>query len=410
MNALKVGHQRLVLRIWYGGSSWWNLHRNTNPIDLARKEIMGYQIAHTAFFINTKERNYHPRIPRVIYFDDDTSQQSSLQPPWAVLEYVGPDSLYLKESCVDTTYFDGMIKVRKEFGFDEPHPRWGRVPTDQSLQYSRLILHQVMIPLHYQTTRIKRNNLDQKVADVDHNQHHQQQQEQQQQQQQQGDVHTYFSMIRLYRDAYISMMKNLSTATVSNDIHKLSNNQSGSPRMKDCLERLNQLLIVLESNVAAVNTLPPALVHMDLQPQNLIFCKSDDESKNNGNDNTISIFSVLDWEDTGWADLRFDLLLLCRKVCSNRNQAENIWSEYETSMNMMVAAQQQQQQNPVSLGLIDPWLQLETVHSITTMLLQSMDLLNGGRNPWETKTDLWGKLEREFIRWDNKHCDGIDDE
>lgn len=27
-----------------------------------------------------------------------------------------------------------------------------------------------------------------------------------------------------------------------------------------------------------------------------------------------------------------------------------------------------------------------------------MDLLGGGRSPWETKPDLWGKIEREFSR------------
>jgi hypothetical protein len=32
------------------------------------------------------------------------------------------------------------------------------------------------------------------------------------------------------------------------------------------------------------------------------------------------------------------------------------------------------------------------------LLLQSMDLLGGGRSPWETKPDLWGKIQREFCR------------
>jgi thiamine kinase-like enzyme len=390
-NALKVGNYHLVLRIWYGGSSWWNLHRNTNPIGLATKEVMGYRVAYTAFVKNNQSTisSNNPRIPRVVYFHENATQQSDL--PWAVLEYVGPNSMFLKESKVDTTtYFDTMIKVRKEFGFDEPHPRWGRVPIHQSLQYSQLILHRVMIPLHYQTAIINRIRTCPKDDDGNDQQH-------------QDIVHTYSSMVNLYRDAYNSMVKSLSSWNSHNDNERrISNNHSRPNRMKECLDRLDQLLMVLESNASSIEDLPPVLVHMDLQPQNLIFCQS---SKKGDDDQGTSIFSVLDWEDTGWADPRFDLLLLCRKVCSNRNQAESIWSEYEASRTTAQHQHQQYHHHQISLGPIDPWLQLETVHSITTMLLQSMDLLNGGRNPWETKTDLWGKLEREFLRWDSKHYD-----
>jgi hypothetical protein len=53
-----------------------------------------------------------------------------------------------------------------------------------------------------------------------------------------------------------------------------------------------------------------------------------------------------------------------------------------------------------TLGPIESWLQLESAHSIITLLLQSMDLLSGGRNPWESNNDLIGKLERECLRWE----------
>ena len=43
-------------------------------------------------------------------------------------------------------------------------------------------------------------------------------------------------------------------------------------------------------------------------------------------------------------------------------------------------------------------LKLETVHSLCTLLLQAMDLLGGGRSPWETKPDLLGKDNRERRR------------
>ena len=50
------------------------------------------------------------------------------------------------------------------------------------------------------------------------------------------------------------------------------------------------------------------------------------------------------------------------------------------------------------VGPIEPWLRLETVHSLCTLLLQAMDFLGGGRSPWETKPDLWGKIDRERQR------------
>jgi hypothetical protein len=52
----------------------------------------------------------------------------------------------------------------------------------------------------------------------------------------------------------------------------------------------------------------------------------------------------------------------------------------------------------VDLGDIEPWLKLETVHSLTTLVMQSMNLLGGGRNGWENKPDLDQKIQREFAR------------
>jgi thiamine kinase-like enzyme len=110
---------------------------------------------------------------------------------------------------------------------------------------------------------------------------------------------------------------------------------------------------------------------MDCQPQNLIHFSK------------WRIASVLDWEEACYADPRFELLLLSRKVCASREQADVLWRTYEQEMNK-------------NIGPIEAWLKLEAVHSLTTSLLQSMDL--GGRSPWETKPDLLGKMEREFHR------------
>jgi aminoglycoside phosphotransferase (APT) family kinase protein len=86
---------------------------------------------------------------------------------------------------------------------------------------------------------------------------------------------------------------------------------------------------------------------MDCQPQNMIFYRSESETH---------VSSVLDWEEAAYADPRFELILLGRKVCANREQADIIWKTYEDECQ--------------TLGDIEPWLRLETLHSIITLVLQ----------------------------------------
>jgi thiamine kinase-like enzyme len=133
---------------------------------------------------------------------------------------------------------------------------------------------------------------------------------------------------------------------------------------------------------------------MDCQPQNLLFARPKEKRQ-------PLIVSVLDWEEAAFADPRFELLLICRKVCANRSQADQVWKTYQEELPQPC------------LGSIEPWLKLESVHSLTTLLLQSMDLLGGGRSPWETKPDLWGKIQREFCRlasggWDFCNTDALE--
>jgi thiamine kinase-like enzyme len=87
--------------------------------------------------------------------------------------------------------------------------------------------------------------------------------------------------------------------------------------------------------------LPPVLVHMDCQPQNLLFARAKDKRR-------PLIVSVLDWEEAAFADPRFELLLICRKVCANRSQADQVWKTYREELPQP------------NLGPIEPWLKLET--------------------------------------------------
>jgi hypothetical protein len=109
--------------------------------------------------------------------------------------------------------------------------------------------------------------------------------------------------------------------------------------------------------------------------------------------NIPRITSILDWEESCYADPRFELLLLCRKVVANRKQADSLWSYYSKYLI---------DQFHLKVGPIDPWLRLESVHSLLGMCMQGMDLLEGGRNPWEEQSDLLNKMQCEIYRL--QHC------
>lgn len=411
--------QRLVLRIWRGGSRWWNLNRNEDPLELAKSEIHGYRVAFQAL------RDYHdnnladsvqsrlPRIPRVLHFD--LPQPKNILDPdsnricWAVLEYVGADENDLLmagrpnneerlitgekiEYKVNRSFLKGMIKIRREFGFEELHPRWGRVPVDEALEYASSITKQFLLPLHSHSRKLYCENTDlqalpqsKETSDI-------------------TEIKSFSSMVALYRKAWTE------TSTTIKNLQEHAQMNTQQSRIEKCLRYLDKGIEFLSTITTTIPPLDPVLLHLDLQPQNLIFYQHSGLATSR----VPRVFSVLDWEDAAFGDPRFDLVLLCRKVCANREQADALWNEYALALtgdggvtgsydtNNGIATPCKQNANlPNKLGLlgpIEPWLYLETVHSITTMLLQSMDLVNGGRNPWETKKDLWGKLDREFQR------------
>ena len=344
--ALERGNNKIVVRIWQGASRWWNLHQNDSSgvETLASSEVLGYRVAQCAL-----KESISIRVPTVLYFSMEDEKHAT-ESPWAIMEYVGSSSSLFQENPLDNSWMDGMVKVRREFGFDEPHPRWGRVPESQALEYGLLVLRSVVIPMHRSLVDINAikavsgiNGLSGWPA---------------------GGI-SYMTMVRIYEDACKSMQQ---ASTLRPDSHLSS--------AIDILHQAIQQLI--QESINQVFNIPPVVVHIDLQPQNLLFALSSKQQS--------IVATVLDWEEAAYADPRFELLLLCRKVCANRAQADRIWATYE------------QEFPDYKLGSIEPWLKLETIHSLTTLLLQSMNLLGGGRSPWETKPDLWGKIQREFAR------------
>jgi hypothetical protein len=441
--ALEAGRNRLIVRIWKGASRWWNLHQQQpeqlQPSSalapeeeqelcavatadrvlpsvhrLARSEVAGYRVARLALHSSTTddsdENSNSLRIPTVLAFslelsdnNDDTddavkkscaSTWSTTRYPWAVMEYVGAQStLYDADSgrlLWDDSWTTGMTKIRDEFGFAEPHPRWGRVPVDKCLDYTMAVLRQVTLPLHRYCNQHSAEQLQpamRGLAGIQTPTTPPTTTIASSSEEESGLLrgYNYLDMVQLYETAHDRMKQVLrhSSSSLSMDTMDANLNRAVELLGK-AIRQLHEEAVTLgldltSSSSAPSPSLPPVLVHMDCQPQNLLFAQTKEKR-------WPLIVSVLDWEEAAFADPRFELLLICRKVCANRSQADQVWKAYREELPQP------------NLGSIEPWLKLETVHSLTTLLLQSMDLLSGGRSPWETKPDLWGKIQREFSR------------
>jgi Phosphotransferase enzyme family len=410
--ALENGNHRLVVRQWRGASRWWNLHHPSavpavpassepecNVLEsverrvalnhIARQEVWGYKTARRVFKGGSTAQVI--RIPHLLHFqplvESDTAKDGRnlaqtdelgpLQYPWAVLEYVGPESTTYsedKDTQPNTDWINGMVRIRHEFGFDEPHPRWGRVPEDSCLGYAMTVLKQVILPIHAFCCR---NPLDDKAC---------------------GQPIQFADMVDLYQSKLDTCLKRL----VSLEAPLSGRAYTGGP-LESNVAKLEQAIRDLHERKNAV---PPTargvLCHMDYQPQNLFFGKPRTLVHSGAPDTNAAssswITSVLDWEEAAYADPRFDLLMLCRKVCASRSQAKHLWQTYRDEMSLVDTNWPDD-----GMGSMDPWLTLETVHSITSMLLQAT--AGGGRNSWESQRDLWNKIDREFQRLEAKEDD-----
>ena len=492
MNELKEiirkGDGKIVLRIWSNGARWWNLNMkrlflyiDSDVSDeesasnqeqllilrnhLAWSEVAGYRVAKRAIqCYNMKRRKNNQKIveqerqlletriciPEVIHFNLEANPDLTSQ-PWALFSYVGEGSSYINDEedirldesskwvvCNDLIH--NMVKVRHEFGFDEPHPRHGRVNIDQALDYALHVFDTIVLPIHFaffdefyttyndgnkhtpmnhfESDLLQKdgcsliwdwfsyNHNSNRNSDglINSNEHRQR-------------PCTYEDMVNFY-DIVITNLQNQLRPKKCTEINEVEliqergqNEDNNDKKFEMLIEILGECVqtLQMESNdFTHIQELPPVLCHIDLQPQNMILCKN---LAFNKNDKEIpKIFSVLDWEESCYADPRFELLLLCRKVVANRDQANVLWHRYEAFVNEHFGEQVWEHRGyprgKCNIGSIDPWLKLETVHSILTMTIQGMDL--GGRSPWEEKPDLFDKISRELMRLESlgwKFCD-----
>jgi len=397
-SALEMGTSQVVIRMWRGSARWWNLNSSKDEpvslLELARAEVAGYRMAHDILTIDSSPMMLHQ--PQVLYFSHDTNHEVShpYLAPWAMFSYVGATSQHYTPSkngthwrCDNGTFAATMIKTRHEFGFHEPHPRHGRVCTEHSLAYGKKLLRTILFPIHHWFFQLHglRNKTNNDGGQSEHrNEHvlHDLGMYPTMNHPKDGGARPrrYIHMIHLYEDALQRISQISHGNIIDSKLDKIIQ------LLGPCLERLrlDAKYHGLEEEDEQKQTIPSVLCHLDLQPQNLIFKRALDPPE----DDTIpEVASVLDWEEAAFCDPRFELLLICRKVLANHAQATELWNMYQTNL---------QDEFGLDIGSLEPWLQLETVHSIFTLTLQALNL--GGRSPWESKPDLWQKVQRELSR------------
>ena len=432
---------KLVARIWNGSARWWNLNSlffesffsddqqgsqqksHTEIISLARAEVTAYRLVKEMLQPQeTKAENDILKVvlPEVLYFSHDfEDDKDTFKPCWGLFSYVGKGSIYFSQReniFYNDLFTKSMIKVRHEFGFDEPHPRHGRVIEPLSLPYALKLLDQFVLPLHVRfilshrkQTKCNLNNLSPRFTS----------------QFQESNVinsnknpWTYSHMLEMYEyaakvfqqlfEALLPDPPNLNNTPISNKSSQLPKSTSNSNEIQKVIQIIHVWLQCVkqlrkesfQNGKPAIRMLPPVLCHLDLQPQNIMFYN---DKENTSSMEIPNIRCVLDWEEAAFADPRFELLLIGRKVCANLSQAEIVWEYYNNSMQSLLKSMGLEDES-FELGKIYPWLKLEAVHSLLTMILQMgihVDTLHsqsGRGEMWETSTDLLNKINREFLR------------
>jgi len=380
-DALDRGRGRLVLRVWRNSARFWNLNNNKSSsfgesyspdtdqvAKLARAEIAGYRFARQIFCSTSNPE----KIPEVLYFSHDHSDQvdrSHSDEIWALLSFVGKGSAYFDNvhRCFDGSFVGEMVTIRYEFGFNEPHPRHGRVEEDLSQAYTQKILDQVVFPMHQYFFQNNTAISEVEKCSLCPS----------------GNPITFKYMVEV---VYHNAVADIESHMRKRDFTREPDEIAIRERYSLLLETIKECLDFISNDCEKMSRVPSVLIHCDLQPQNLVFWNHGSERRKRSI--IPEVASVLDWEEACYADPRFEIMLLCRKVCANSNQANAIWKSYSNFARTFSH----------EIGSIKPWMRLEGIHSILTLTLQGMDLVGGGRSPWEKSRDLNKKIDRELVR------------
>uniref|UniRef100_A0A7S1BSL3 Aminoglycoside phosphotransferase domain-containing protein n=1 Tax=Corethron hystrix TaxID=216773 RepID=A0A7S1BSL3_9STRA len=371
--ALSYGHNRLILRVWKGTARWWNLgcgndDRQGAAADVvARAEVAGYRLAHKA--LSRDDAATAVVVPSVLHFSPGEETDCLLENvdgtslPWALLTYVGSGSAAFGTGRRHDggSFVRSMVKIRREYGYDEPHMRHGRVDEGRAADYARKVVRDVVLPIHsYYLGEVKRRE-DGNVALL-------------------GHTKTYAKMVKLYTEVLSGLRQQVTTQNEA--FHDAKRTY-----ILAILQIMGTGIDQLKIHAESLSPLGPVLCHGDMQPQNLMFWTSDTGDKARRGSKTIpNVACVLDWEEAGWADPRFELVLICRKICSDRNQADIIWKAYGDVLLEL---------HNTDIGSIDPWLKMEGVHSVLTEISKVVKVT------YKRNVALEGKIERELYRLGN---------
>jgi len=228
------------------------------------------------------------------------------------MEYVGADSAAFEGRTHDRGKFvRDMVKIRREFDVDEPHPRHGRVDAEQAERYAMMVLKAVVLPMQAYFRFVLSTDEDaEDLAAL-------------------GPPRTYVGMAEVATCVAGGGVARL-RATVAN---------SGSG---ECRTRLLRLAGVLDASASRLRAEPPptnvpgpALGHCDLQPQNIIF------HTGSGPADAAEIprvACVFDWEEAGWADPRRTRYGVRTQMRSEKRQApmQDPWTHGSRSRGCIV--------------------------------------------------------------------------
>ena len=220
----------------------------------------------------------------------------------------------------DARVTEHMVRSRFEYGHLEDHPRHGRLPEGVSLGYCKHLLTAYFHPLC-------KDHWARPPADS-------------------PDV-TPQSLLAL-------MMKVACAA-------------GATSRLKSAIDFLSNVF-------AEVQPLRAVVCHCDLQPQNAAFRERSGEPDffSMGEREQYVLGKIFDYEESRFCDPRFELMFMCRKVLSNVDDAEVLWSFFGRF------AEGEGEGGP-SVGELWCWLALECLHTMVC------DLVSLERNLWIKK-------------------------
>ncbi|GMI45001.1 hypothetical protein TrCOL_g9319 [Triparma columacea] len=362
-----------VLRVYVGASSWWNLYLDSCPSDL----LPPAEISTSEHLCYTLTQKYYDQAPPS--FGPRSPSMRTFQP-----SVLGSSSNWLSLSYVPHTPFPHMIPDRVEFGFLEPHPRHGRLEPRDCLGYCCMVLEGYFYRVCKGAWKEGGGKGEVNPRDVV------------------GRVEKVMKEVegRGVGGGRAEEVKRMASELGRDYFAGVEEWRGGGEEgANDGGERSEK----------TVPYLPPVVVHCDLQPQNLCLGTAQDVggerregtwTRREDNDTTTTtttyfIEGVVDYEEARFADPRFELMFMCRRVCCDLEQASIVWgmfSEFSKGEGWEV-------------GGLEGWMKLECLVTLAGCVVRGSGMgeewikKEGRGEGRQDQEEEWRKYEREIERW-----------